>query len=634
MAATQKRSRKRGSDADSGRRAATPVAICAALQVMPVASAARETAQLAEASEGEAARRRFGGGRLQQQQRAAGKQRMAAGRCEREQIARVANATHEEQPANGYELRRACAELCVNIEDIRKRLSWALNGDRAEAIKSHRKALLSEVERIEGAAALEARTRGWDLNEIEDLMRRMLAVTQCTLREADSTLCERKAAHHAARVEDLADKTSEVGGTECWSRQDCTVFRMELEWELQAFRRANAELELLVLPTDKRQAAHLRAEEVDAAGHYARHVVERVLWDHDHGWEEPQRFGLDHHQPIHPEESFEQGGQRGVQAGSVADGEGGPQRVVQMEHKIWGLQEWAWHPPREAGQPRVEAGHSEAWASKPADLARHWLGETEDASEELPRTVQGPGEEAGRPRLQGESSEAPRELVFQRGEHEGSSELGGNDSSRTRHHADLHGNEDRHTEAVEAERPRPHGAPSEAPREQVLQGGEREGWPGSCKRAQRQVDLSRRAGTAVSKKKRLPSGRERWSKAKGRPAQHLSCEARAYVFIYRRETAGEAAQGEQSGSQEDAIPTAARKSESGDESDLLTEDRDRAGLRGSAGPKGGLQVDCSWEHRRRSSASRLLIRPSLDEGVLGSYRSNFFSRESLTASQK
>jgi hypothetical protein len=31
----------------------------------------------------------------------------------------------------------------------------------------------------------------------------------------------------------------------------------------------------------------------------------------------------------------------------------------------------------------VEAGHSEAWASKPADLARHWLGETEDAPEEL-----------------------------------------------------------------------------------------------------------------------------------------------------------------------------------------------------------------------------------------------------------
>ncbi len=62
--------------------------------------------------------------------------------------------------ANNYELRRACAELCVSIEDIRERLSWALNGDSVEAIKSHRKALLSEVEQIEGAAAREAQTKG------------------------------------------------------------------------------------------------------------------------------------------------------------------------------------------------------------------------------------------------------------------------------------------------------------------------------------------------------------------------------------------------------------------------------------------------------------------------------------------
>jgi hypothetical protein len=55
---------------------------------------------------------------------------------------------------------------------------------------------------------------------------------------------------------------------------------------------------------------------------------------------------------------------------------------------------------------------------------------------------------------------------------------------------------------------------------------------------------------------------------------------------------------------------------------------------GAPGPKGGIQVDCSWEHRMRSSAPRLLVRPSLDEGWLGSSRSNFLSRESLTASQK
>jgi hypothetical protein len=239
----------------------------------------------------------------------------------------------------------------------------------------------------------------------------------------------------------------------------------------------------------------------------------------------------------------------------------------------------AQEPGEEAGRPTVEAGPSEAWASEPADLARHRLGGTEDASEELPRAVQWPGEEAGRPRLQGESSEAPRELVFQRCEYKNSSGLGDGNSSRTRHHADLHKSEDRLKEAVEAERPRPREASSGAPREQAPQGGERKGWPGSCRRAQHQVGLSRRAGTAVSKKRRLPSSSERWREAKRRPAQRLSCEARTHGFVCWRETAAEAAQGEQSGCQEDETPTAAEKGESGDESDLLTEDRDQAGSR-------------------------------------------------------
>jgi hypothetical protein len=158
---------------------------------MPVTSAARETAQPAEASAGEATRRRSGNGRPQQQQRAAGKQQTAAGRCEHEQMRRVANAAHEKQPANSYELRRACPdvlELCMSIKGIPEQLSWALNGDSADAIKSHRKALLSEVERIKGAAAREAWTRGWDFNVIEDLVQGILACAKCTLREADSTL--------------------------------------------------------------------------------------------------------------------------------------------------------------------------------------------------------------------------------------------------------------------------------------------------------------------------------------------------------------------------------------------------------------------------------------------------------------
>ncbi len=121
--------------------------------------------------------------------------------------------------------------------------------------------------------------------------------------------------------------------------------------------------------------------------------------EHDNGWEEPQRFGLDNHQPIHPEESCGQGGRRGVQASSVAG-------------EIWGLQEWAWRSPREAevdsgGWPGgVEAGPSEAWASRPADLPRHWLGETEDASEELPQSERADPER----HWLGETEDAPEEL--------------------------------------------------------------------------------------------------------------------------------------------------------------------------------------------------------------------------------
>jgi len=94
--------------------------------------------------------------------------------------------------------------------------------------------------------------------QMEDLMRRMLAETQCTLREADSTLYERKAAHHAARVEVLAGEASRVlDGMMCWSRQDCTEFCKELNWELQAFSKANTELELYCMLWGEKRAAHL-----------------------------------------------------------------------------------------------------------------------------------------------------------------------------------------------------------------------------------------------------------------------------------------------------------------------------------------------------------------------------------------
>ena len=109
-----------------------------------------------------------------------------------------------------------------------------------------------------------------------------------------------------------------------------------------------------------------------------------------------------------------------MQAGSVAG---------ETEDAPGELPLTAQEPGEEAGQPGAEAGHSETWASRPADLPRHWLGETEDAPEELlqsepadpaehwlgetedaPRelllTAQEPGEEAGRPGVEAGHSEA------------------------------------------------------------------------------------------------------------------------------------------------------------------------------------------------------------------------------------
>jgi hypothetical protein len=74
-------------------------------------------------------------------------------------MGRVANAAHKKHPVNSYQLRRACREvqkLYLNIQGIQDQLSWAINGNSADAIESHRQALLSEVGRIEGAAAREA----------------------------------------------------------------------------------------------------------------------------------------------------------------------------------------------------------------------------------------------------------------------------------------------------------------------------------------------------------------------------------------------------------------------------------------------------------------------------------------------
>jgi hypothetical protein len=229
----------------------------------------------------------------------------------------------------------------------------------------------------------------------------MLAKTQDTLRAADSTLCEWKAAHHAACVGDLAGEAFEVqDGARDWSAKGCTDFWKELDCGLQAFRKANTKLELYPMQAVERQAARLQAERVEAAARHAREVVERVLWDRESRWES-----------IHPEESCAQGGRRGVQAGSVAgETEDAPEELLQSgpadpaeqwlgetENAPRELLLTAQEPGEEAGRPGAEAGHSETWASKPADLERHWLGGTEDASKELPHTVQGPREEVSRP---------------------------------------------------------------------------------------------------------------------------------------------------------------------------------------------------------------------------------------------
>ena len=407
------------------------------------------------------------------------------------------------------------------------------------------------------------------------------------------------------------------------------------------------------MQTDERRAARLRAERVETAARRAREVVERVLWDRGSRWEsihpeescgqggrrgvqagsvagetedapeellqsepaDPAEHWLGETEdaprelPLTAQEPGEEAGRPGAEAGHsetwasrpadlprhwLGETEDALEELLQSEpadpaeHWLGETEDaprelllTAQEPGEEAGQPGVEAGHSEVRAGEAADLERRRLGGTENASKELPHAVQGPREEVGRPRLQEESSEVPRAQVPQ----------GGGNGSRTRHHEDLHRSEDRLEEAVEAEQPRPWKASGGVPGERVPQEGERGGWPGSCRRAQHQVDLSRRVGTAVSRKRRLPSGSERWREAKQRPAQRPSCEARMHGFVCLQEVVAEAAQGEQSGCREDVTPTAAEKGESGDESDLLTEDRDRAGLRGSAnrgsrGPRG------------------------------------------------
>jgi hypothetical protein len=117
----------------------------------------REPTASPRQSEGEATHRQSGNERPQQQQRAAGEQQTAAGRCEHEQMGRFTNAAHNKQLANGYELWRVCPEvrgLYLSILGICQRLSCPLGDvDSADAIESHCRTLISEMRQIEGAAS-------------------------------------------------------------------------------------------------------------------------------------------------------------------------------------------------------------------------------------------------------------------------------------------------------------------------------------------------------------------------------------------------------------------------------------------------------------------------------------------------
>ena len=81
-----------------------------------------------------------------------------------------------------------------------------------------------------------------------------------------------------------------------------------------------------------------------------------------------------------------------------------------------------------------------------------------------------------------------------------------------------------------------------------------------------------RADAVVPRKRRLSQGRERadkyqWEATCESSVRVQSREVRTCEFTCRREAASGTARGRQSGSLEDATPTAAKKGESGDDGD-------------------------------------------------------------------
>ncbi len=90
----------------------------------------------------------------------------------------------------------------------------------------------------------------------------------------------------------------------------CQALFSEMVWiEVAASREAQARgwdlIEIEYLVQKMLAVAEYTLQEADSILYERKEeVMERVPWDHDYEREEPQRLGLDHHQPIHPEESW------------------------------------------------------------------------------------------------------------------------------------------------------------------------------------------------------------------------------------------------------------------------------------------------------------------------------------------
>jgi t-SNARE complex subunit (syntaxin) len=84
------------------------------------------------------------------------------------------------------EIKQLYSFMC----SIGTKLHEAVKGRNADEIKSHSRALNSEVVGIQEAATREAEARGWDLNVVESMMQEVDDSACELLQEADRVLRE------------------------------------------------------------------------------------------------------------------------------------------------------------------------------------------------------------------------------------------------------------------------------------------------------------------------------------------------------------------------------------------------------------------------------------------------------------